>query len=191
MVKIDKCPHDLRLIGQRVIAQRLGPPLAPECRFYRLRACEKGKPKRPLFHTSDVPVAKRHMPSVDTLETRNRDAFDFHDVAVWSIRNSLAEASVVDPDRIASRGLRAPGSGDPTSPTGHDRSLREQFKQHAGRTVCMLPHARLGLTRVPSKAQRIMPAVNRDLRLASQGRRADPFDRRAAAIRLVVASGRQ
>ena len=26
------------------------------------------------------------------LETRNRDVLDFHDVAVWSIRNSLAEA---------------------------------------------------------------------------------------------------
>jgi hypothetical protein len=47
----------VRLIGQRVIAQRLGPTLAPECRFCRLRACEKGKPKRPLFHTSDVPIA--------------------------------------------------------------------------------------------------------------------------------------
>jgi hypothetical protein len=47
----------LRLIGQRVIAQRLGRTFAPECRFSRLRACEKGKPKRPLFHTSDVPIA--------------------------------------------------------------------------------------------------------------------------------------
>ena len=37
-------------------------------------------------------IAKRHMPSVETLETRNRDALDFHDVAVWSIRSSLAEA---------------------------------------------------------------------------------------------------
>ena len=37
-------------------------------------------------------IAKRHMPSVETLETRNRDALDFHDVAVWSIRNSLTEA---------------------------------------------------------------------------------------------------
>jgi hypothetical protein len=32
------------------------------------------------------------MPSVETLETRNRDALDFHDVAVWSIRQALAEA---------------------------------------------------------------------------------------------------
>jgi hypothetical protein len=37
-------------------------------------------------------IAKRHMPLVETLETRNRDALDFHDVAVWSIRNSLTEA---------------------------------------------------------------------------------------------------
>ena len=47
----------LRLIGQRVIAQRLGPSLAPECRFCRLRACEKGKPKHSLFHTYDAPIA--------------------------------------------------------------------------------------------------------------------------------------
>ena len=33
------------------------PFLPPECRFRRLRACEKGKPKRPLFRTIDVPVA--------------------------------------------------------------------------------------------------------------------------------------
>ena len=38
-------------------------------------------------------IAKRHMPSVETLETRNRDALDFHNVAVWSIHNPLAEAN--------------------------------------------------------------------------------------------------
>jgi hypothetical protein len=43
-------------------------------------------------HHLFLEIAKRHMPSVETLETRNRDALDFHDVAVWSIRNSLAEA---------------------------------------------------------------------------------------------------
>ena len=41
----------------------------------------------PLF----LEITRRHMPSVETLETRNRDALDFHDVAVWSIRKSLAE----------------------------------------------------------------------------------------------------
>jgi hypothetical protein len=47
----------LRLIGQRVLAHRLEPSLARECRFCRLRACEKEKPKRPLFHTSDAAIA--------------------------------------------------------------------------------------------------------------------------------------
>ena len=37
-------------------------------------------------------IAKRHMPSVETLETRNRDALDFPTVAVWSLRKSRAEA---------------------------------------------------------------------------------------------------
>ena len=29
---------------------------------------------------------------IETLETRNRDRLDFHDVAVWAIRDALAEA---------------------------------------------------------------------------------------------------
>ena len=36
-------------------------------------------------------IAKR-MLWVDTLETRNRDIHDFHNVAVWSIREALEEA---------------------------------------------------------------------------------------------------
>ena len=29
---------------------------------------------------------------IETLETRNRDRSDFHDVAVWAMRNALEEA---------------------------------------------------------------------------------------------------
>jgi hypothetical protein len=29
---------------------------------------------------------------LETLETRNSDSLDFHDVAVWAIRDALAEA---------------------------------------------------------------------------------------------------
>jgi hypothetical protein len=36
-------------------------------------------------------IAKRHL-SVETLETRNADSLDFHDVAVWAIRAALEEA---------------------------------------------------------------------------------------------------
>jgi hypothetical protein len=36
-------------------------------------------------------IAKRHF-FIETLETRNRDRLDFHDVAVWSIRAALEEA---------------------------------------------------------------------------------------------------
>ena len=36
-------------------------------------------------------IAQRHF-FLDTLETRNRDRLDFHDVAVWAIRDALAEA---------------------------------------------------------------------------------------------------
>ena len=36
-------------------------------------------------------IAQRRF-SLETLETRNSDRLDFHDVAVWAIRDALAEA---------------------------------------------------------------------------------------------------
>jgi len=36
-------------------------------------------------------IAERQF-RLETLETRNRDRLDFHDVAVWAIRDALAEA---------------------------------------------------------------------------------------------------
>ena len=36
-------------------------------------------------------IAKRHF-LVETLDSRNSDGLDFHDVAVWSIRAALIEA---------------------------------------------------------------------------------------------------
>jgi hypothetical protein len=36
-------------------------------------------------------IAQKHL-HIDTLETRNSDRFDFHDVAVWSIRDALEAA---------------------------------------------------------------------------------------------------
>jgi hypothetical protein len=36
-------------------------------------------------------LAKKHF-FIETLETRERDSLDFHDVAVWSIRAALEEA---------------------------------------------------------------------------------------------------
>ena len=36
-------------------------------------------------------IATRHF-FIETLETRNRDRLDFHDVAVWAIRAALEEA---------------------------------------------------------------------------------------------------
>jgi hypothetical protein len=37
-------------------------------------------------------IATRHFPNIETLETRNADSLDFHDVAVWSIRSALEAA---------------------------------------------------------------------------------------------------
>jgi hypothetical protein len=36
-------------------------------------------------------IATRHF-FVETLETRNSDSLDFHDVAVWAIRTALEDA---------------------------------------------------------------------------------------------------
>jgi hypothetical protein len=37
-------------------------------------------------------IAQKHFPSIETLETRNSDGLDFHDVAVWAIRSALEAA---------------------------------------------------------------------------------------------------
>jgi hypothetical protein len=37
-------------------------------------------------------IATRHFHSIETLETRNSDRLDFHDVAVWAIRAALEAA---------------------------------------------------------------------------------------------------
>ena len=37
-------------------------------------------------------IARKHFPNIETLETRNSDGLDFHDVAVWAIRAALEEA---------------------------------------------------------------------------------------------------
>jgi hypothetical protein len=36
-------------------------------------------------------LVRRHF-HIDTLETRDRDSLDFHEVAVWSVRTALEEA---------------------------------------------------------------------------------------------------
>jgi hypothetical protein len=36
-------------------------------------------------------IAKRHL-RVETLETRNSDSLDFHDMAIWGIRDALVSA---------------------------------------------------------------------------------------------------
>ena len=37
-------------------------------------------------------IARANFTSVETLETRNSDGLDFHDVAVWQIRTALQAA---------------------------------------------------------------------------------------------------
>ena len=39
-----------------------------------------------------IDIAQRHFPSVETLEVRNSDSMDFHDVHVGSIKDALEHA---------------------------------------------------------------------------------------------------
>ena len=39
-----------------------------------------------------IDIAQRHFPSVETLEVRNSDSMDFHDVYVGSIKDALEHA---------------------------------------------------------------------------------------------------
>jgi hypothetical protein len=45
----------------------------------------------PAAQSAVAEIARRHL-RLDTLETRNSDALDFHDLAVWSIRDALLAA---------------------------------------------------------------------------------------------------
>ena len=49
----------------------------------------KAKPKAP--EALILEIATRHF-FIETLETRNRDRLDFHDVAVWAMRAALEDA---------------------------------------------------------------------------------------------------
>ena len=40
-------------------------------------------------------IAKKHL-NIETLKTRNSDGLDFHDLAVWSLKDALQEAYEAD-----------------------------------------------------------------------------------------------
>ena len=42
-----------------------------------------------------IDIAQKHFPSVETLEVRNSDSMDFHDVYVESIKDALYDAFIV------------------------------------------------------------------------------------------------
>lgn len=37
-------------------------------------------------------IAQKHIPGIETLKERKSDDLDFHDIAVWSLRNALKAA---------------------------------------------------------------------------------------------------
>ena len=50
----------------------------------------KAQPAAPEALILDI--ATKHFHTIETLETRNSDRLDFHDVAVWAIRAALEAA---------------------------------------------------------------------------------------------------
>lgn len=53
-------------------------------------------------------IALEHM-RIESLETQNRDRYDFHDVAVWSIKSALQAA--YDAGVAAAKGSSLPSKG--------------------------------------------------------------------------------
>jgi hypothetical protein len=49
-------------------------------------------PAKPAPEALLLRIALKHFPNIETLETRNSDGLDFHDVAVWAIRDALEAA---------------------------------------------------------------------------------------------------
>lgn len=49
-------------------------------------------PAKPAPDALLLAIAEKHFPNIETLETRNSDGLDFHDVAVWAIRAALEAA---------------------------------------------------------------------------------------------------
>ena len=47
---------------------------------------------KPTLEALLLEIARKHFPNIETLETRNSDGLDFHDVAIWAIRDALEAA---------------------------------------------------------------------------------------------------
>ncbi len=47
-------------------------------------------------------IAKKHL-DIETLETRNSDGLDFHDLSVWEIRTALMAAFLAGQDSARSK----------------------------------------------------------------------------------------
>ena len=48
-------------------------------------------------------IATKHLHGIETLETRNSDSLDFHDVAIWAIRAALEAAYAAGQSAAAKR----------------------------------------------------------------------------------------
>lgn len=48
--------------------------------------------KTPITPEQILQIAQNNFYGIETIETRNSDSLDFHDVAIWCIRSAIQEA---------------------------------------------------------------------------------------------------
>ena len=54
-----------------------------------------------------IATIARETLSIETLDTRNSDGLDFHDVAVWSVREALEKAYAAGQEAAMKHGARS------------------------------------------------------------------------------------
>ena len=93
-------------------------------------------------------IARRYIPTIETLETRRSDTLDFHDVAVWSLREALAAAYAAGQAAAArdERAIQALQSGKRTTANAawwgfaaEDSTAALQSAIDSGATTVFLP----------------------------------------------------
>jgi len=69
-------------------------------------------PEPKTFDELLTQIAIEHIPGLTTLESRNSDEFDFHDVSVWTIKAALSQAYQIGYEQGVEAGKHEANKGD-------------------------------------------------------------------------------